>query len=800
MKKLVFAIVFINVCVFSYAQNQVTGVVKDANNGSPIPYATAALLRSDSTAVTGVITGNDGKFVIEKVAAGDYLLQVSFIGYNKEYRRVNVPAQSDLGDISLAESATRMQEVVVSAARPLVAMRADRYVVNVSGNIQSAGRDAMDILRNTPGLLVSQKGDISVLGNSVQVWIDGRPSRMTGEQLQAFLASMQGGEIDRIEVITNPSSRYEAEGAGGIIDIRTKKGLQFGVNGTITAGYRQGRQDRENAGVSMNWRREKFNMFGNYSFNRTNNWEKISQINVMQATDSEITFDQNTTTKSTEAGLRHNMRAGMDYFINPKNILGLIVTAYHSDNGTTAVQGFTDISPTHNGVSHSTADNIRSGNSDGIQVNMNYQSTFDKPGQQLNFDLDYARFFSKPFQKNANGYFDSNDAMINGIEQLRNTNPQTIDVYSAKIDYTQPLWKDARMETGAKIGQSKTDNDLKYDEFIGNDWQTDLDRTNRFVYTEQISAAYININQQLGKINLQAGLRGEYTQSKGEQKTTGEVNETSYFDLFPTFFVNYRASQKHNLGLSYSRRLSRPSYGYLNPFEIINNAYSFHRGNPDLKPAYRNNVQFSYMFGQNLMTSIFYGSINDLIYFTPVEDDATQRFGTTYINFGRYQNISGSINYRHQIVKIWTASLFIDGGYIISTSGDFVNKGFAYWVSLNNTINLTPTLSAELSGRGNSRVHRGYIVVEPAVSFSVGLRQVLLKNKMSISVTVNDLFFTDKEKVNSLYENINYSMVSQYDSRYVNLTLRYNFGSTTVRAARSKQTGIEDETTRAGGR
>ena len=786
------------------AQHQLSGTVKDAADGSPVPYATAALLRPDSSAVTGVITGNDGKFVIEKAAAGDYILQVSFIGYQKVYRNVNVPAQSDLGDVSLTESATRMQEVVVTASRPLVAMRADRYVVNVSGNIQSAGRNAMDILRNTPGLLVSQKGNISVLGSNVQVWIDGRPSRMSGEQLQAFLASMQGDEIDRIEVVTNPSSRYEAEGSGGIIDIKTKRGLQFGVNGTLTLGYRQGRMDRENAGVSLNWRREKFNMFGNYSLNRNNWWQKMDQTNILQTGEGEITLNQSTIGKDSKAGLRNSVRVGIDYFINPTNTFGIIVNAYHAEDGTSSTKGFTDISPTYNGVSYSTADNTSSGNKDGIQVNMNYQSTFANAGQQLNFDIDYARFSSSPFQQNANRYFDTEGVMIGDIEQFSNSNPQKINVFSAKIDYQQPLWENARLETGAKAGQTQTDNDIKYDIFIDNEWKPDFNRSNRFIYTEQISATYINISQRLGKFSLQGGLRGEYTSLKGEQKTTGEVNDTSYFKLFPTFFVNYQASPKHTLNLSYSRRLSRPNYSNLNPFEIALDAYSYTKGNPNLMPAYTHNVQLSHTFAQALMTRISYSSTTDLIMLTPVEDVSTQRTGLIPRNFGRSQQYFGMANYRKQIFKIWTANLTVQGGYLINTSneasGEFVNKGSVLTVQLSNNIVITSTLSAEITGMYMSEVRQGYFVMRPSGNFSIGLRQMLLNNKMTLSLIINDILYSSKESVSAKYENVNNSILLKSDTRYVNLTFRYNFGSTTVRAARSKQTGIEDETTRAGGR
>jgi hypothetical protein len=799
-----FIVLFLSFSVYAHAQYSVTGVIKDANDNSPIPHATAALIRSDSSVVTGRVSNDDGKFVIESVAAGDYLLQVSFLGYEKVNRRVNVPVQSDLGDILLSESTNKLNEVVVSADRPLVENRADRYIVNVSGNIQSAGRDALDILRNTPGLLVDHKGNISLMGNSVQVWIDGRPSQMSGEQLQVFLNSMQGGEIDRIEVITNPSSRYDAEGGGGIIDIRTKKGLQLGANGTLTAGYKQGRKDNQNAGVNLNWRREKFNLFGNYSVNRLNTWKKDSEMNVMQTSVGEITFDQYSTLESSNV-FNHSVRAGMDYFLNPKNILGFIVNAYSVGGGQTDSEGITHISPTYNGIDFSTSNNTMTKNENGIQVNTNYQHTFTKSGQQLNIDLDYARFDSEQLQQTANSYYDPNGTMVGILEQLRHKAPRIIDVYSAKIDYTQPLWKDARMETGAKVSQTKTDNDLKYDVLVGNDWQIDANRTNRFVYSEQIDAAYINLNQQLGKFNLQAGLRGEYTLSKGKQKTTGEGNDTTYFNLFPTFFVNYQASQKHAFGISYSHRLSRPSYDILNPFEVAIDAYSFITGNPYLTPAYTHNIQLSHTFAQALMTRIRYSNITDMIMQIPVEDAATQRHGLSYGNFGKMQSYTAMVNYRKTFFKIWTANMTIQGAYSINTSneasGEFINKGTSLYAQLNNNITITPTLSAELTGMYASRRRFAYYVTQPVGNFSIGFRQTLLKNKMTLSLTVNDILYTmSKATVRAQYENVNYSSRSEYDNRYVNLTLRYNFGSTTVREARNKSTGIEDEASRAGSR
>ena len=802
MKKILL-LLFTGICICTHAQYTITGEVKDAKDNGSIPYATVALMRPDSTVITGVITDDNGKFQLNKVMEGNYLLQVSFLGYEKAYRSVGVPSQSDLGEILLSESENSLGEVVITGSRPLLVNKTDRYIVNVSGNIQSAGRNSLDVLRNTPGLLVDQQGNISALGKTVAVWIDGRPSRMTGEQLRSFLSSMQGNEIDRIEVITNPSSRYDAEGIGGIIDIRTKKGLELGVNGTLTAGFQQGRKDKENAGIELNWRREKFNLSGNYTASLRNNWEKISQVNVMQTPTGAYTFDQTSVLETSKRPVNHQLRAGFDYFINANNMLGFIVKSYYDNETRSNLFGTTHISPLYNGVSYSESDNMQKGSGDGVQLNMNYQSIFKKPGQRLNFDLDYARFSSQSLQNTTNRYYNPSGLQEDTPEQLRHEEPRIIDVYSAKIDYRQPLWENARMETGAKVSQSKTDADMKFDVFIKDRWQADVNRTNRFVYSEQIDAAYLNINQQLGEtINLQAGLRGEYTQSEGEQKTINERNDTTYFNLFPTMYVNWQASDKHNFGLSYSRRLSRPNYESLNTFEVALDAYSFFVGNPNLTPSYTHNIELSYMFGQTLMTRIGYSHTTDLIMRTPIEDATTHRYGTTYSNFGKSRNWQAMIYYSKSIVKRWTANLSLMGMYLTNTSdetsGEFVNKGGSLIAQLSNNLTITSSLSAEVTGLYVSGMRQGYFVIQPQGNLSIGLRQMLFKNKLSLSLNIEDILYTSKDKGRAQYEKVDYYMHYTRDSRYASLTLRYNFGSSTVKAARNKTTGIESEAKRAG--
>ncbi len=794
MKKLLLCIMMLMSIHLLQGQN-IVGTVKDQADGSPVPYATAALLRSDSSAVTGVITGDDGKFVLANIAAGDYLLQVSFIGYEREYRSVNVPTQSNLGEITLTESANKLQEVVVTADRPLVENKADRYIVNVSGNIQSAGRDALDILRNTPGVLVDMKGSVSTMGKEVAIWIDGRPSRLSGNQLQTLLNSLKGDEIDRIEVITNPSSRYDAEGSGGIINIRTKKGLQYGLNGSINVNDQQSHVNRGNIGASLNYRNSKVNLFGNYSIGRYDLWNRMEQIRNLENNDMTTVFNSNTLTKTVSPTIRQQYRLGVDFFINSRNTVGILFNGYNNTGKEEKVSGTTSIINPLDNISSALSENFATGTNRSNQVNVNWQSNFAE-GQHLAIDADYARFYSNPKQNTKNEYLGTDGALIGLPEQLRNANPNTVDLYSIKADYDQPLWKDAKLESGVKVSRSKTDNDLTYEGYIVSDWQIDARQTNRFVYTEDIYAAYFNLSQRLGKFSLQAGLRGEYTRWESEQRTTGEMNDTAYFNLFPTFFVNYQASQANNFGLSYSRRLSRPSYNALNPFEQKVDAYSYIVGNPGLTPSYTHNIELSYSFKQRLMARLAYSHTTDEIVETSISL-GNGDYALTETNFGNSQNLTLMAMYRTPITKFWNIMLMVQSGYLSNKNKGYSSDGIFTQVQLNNSLTITPTLSAEVTGMYVTGAKEGYFEIKPFGSVTLALRQQLLKGKMSIGLTLNDVFNTYIMEGTAKFDQTDYQIRNYQDTRSVNLNFRYNFGSNTVKAARNRRSGIEDEIGRA---
>jgi outer membrane receptor protein involved in Fe transport len=783
-----------------HAQHTLSGTVKDRTDSIAVTYATVALMTADSSIVTGVTTDTAGVFRLSGVRDGDWLVRISFVGYETAYRWVSVPSQSDLGEIRLVESANRLSEVVVTATRPFVEQRVDRYVVNVGSHILTAGRNALDVLRNTPGVLVRPDGGITVMGNVVEIWIDGRPSRLSGAQLNALLTSTQGETIDRIEVITNPSSRYDAAGIGGIINIRTKQGLQYGLNGSVNAGAAKSWVDRENAGLQLNFRNSTVNLFGNYGINRTANRQDIHQTNVAETTEGPVTFDQKTLGKNQTAGIYHQYRLGADFFLSQKSTLGLLVNGYDNGKEKIKVEGNTKITPVYENVDHTTIHNLWTEQTNGLQVNANYQQIFSESGRQLNMDVDYGQFNSKPSQHVTNNYFRTDGNPARDKEQLRHVNPQRIDVYSGKLDYMHPIWENGKLEAGTKSSGSKTDNDLLFEEYTGNRWETDLNQTNRFIYTEQLHAAYLNLSKSWGKWSSQAGIRGEYTVSRGKQRITGAVNDSSYFNIFPTLFINY-SPDNHTLGLSYSRRLRRPSYEQLNPFEIKTDAYSYQAGNPHLTPTYIHNIQLSYRYKQSLMARLSYNHITDLIIFTPVTGDRDVRYGMIPVNFGKRQSFSGMVNWRVSPAKWWNVNLMAEGAYATNNSGqaqdEYSNNGFVGYLSLNNSFSLSHGFSAELSGFYVSRQKQGYFVAEPMGSVSAGIRKSLLDNKLMISLNANDLFRTMNEKVTVQYDRVNYKLVSKRDSRSVTLSVRYSFGSQTVKASRNRRSGIEDEAERA---
>ena len=791
-----FFIAIFSLCLFTAtAQHQLTGTVKDGADGSPVPYATAALLRPDSSAITGVITGNDGKFVIQNVEAGDYIVQISFIGYNKEYRNVNVPAQSDLGDINLTESATRMQEVVVTATRPLVEQKLDRVVVNVAGNIITAGSNINDVLKQLPGLLVDQNGSIRLNGRPATVYIDGRPTRLPTEQLAQMLKGMMGDVVDRVELIANPSSRFEAGMSSAIVNIRLKRDVSLGVNGSVQASA--GFTDHDfisRGGLYLNYRSKKLNIFGNYGYNKMKNYEETWQIRNYDDA-MPVTYDQYTLVRSVSPG--HTLRAGVDGFISPKQTVGFLFTGSFSErDGIFASKA--DITRTDVSIIDSTilSDSWSTNRYSSQMYNLNYRLIISD-GEELTIDADYGKVYARRWQNILNSYIFPNGSEIRLPTEFQYNGPRDIDIFSLKADYAKPFSEKSRMEAGVKAGKTDTDNEILYENRYNDEWVNDRNQSNQFKYTEAVFAGYATYAHKFGKFSAMAGLRAEYTYIKGESPTMDTTFTRGYLGWFPSAYLQYQINEKQGLNLSYSRKINRPGYGILNPFRTYIDPYTFSSGNPNLKPQYPNTITLRYNIG-GYSVNTSYSFVNDVFEKVFIQDDENKNIFITQNNIGKRQDFTLSGYAPIKFSKWYTLNIYAEATcYMVDAlyNGEPLKKDYLEgYASLQHFFTILPTMRANIQMAWVPPCWSGLIARLDGVWWmDAQIEKTFFDKRLSLTLSYNDIFSSNIWIGKIKFGNIDQTFKENYHQRRTMLTARYSFGSQKIRGARNRNVGIEEE-------
>jgi hypothetical protein len=780
------------------AQHQISGTVKDGADGSPVPYATAALLRPDTSAIIGVTTGNDGKFVIQNITAGDYLLQISFIGYQRVYRQVNVPTQSDLGEIFLSESANQLNEVVITGRRALVEQRLDRIVVNVSGNIITSGINVNDLLKQMPGLIVDQNGSVRLNGRPATVYIDGRPTRLPAEQIAQMLNGMMGDVVDRVELIDNPSSRYEAGLSLAIVNIRLKRDASLGINGSAQVGA--GFTDYDFAsrgGLNLNYRSKKLNVFGNYGYSKTPFYQEQEQIRSYDVA-TPVTYDMYNLQRFEMPG--HTIRAGIDGFISPKHTIGFLFTGSFSDrdgalasNSKITRTGFAEIDS-------SVISDTRYTNKYNSQMyNLNYRFNISE-GQELTVDADYGKVYARSWQVIKSRYFDATGAEKRLPSEFQYNGPRNIDVYSLKLDYVKPFEDKSRLEAGIKTGQTVTDNEFVYENRYDGEWVNDPNQSNRFKYTEAVSAAYATYSRQFGKFSAMAGLRTEYTYMKGESPTMDTTFSRSYLDWFPSAYVQYQINEKQALNLSYSRKLNRPGYSLLNPFRTYADPFTSASGNPDLQPEYLNTIALRYNIGgYNISAS--YNAVNDVIEKYFEMDDTNRNINITSDNLGKRQSFTLNGFAPIPIAKWYALNINVQVGYnMIDALYDNEQVKIDYFnasASAQHSFTILPTLRANIQMMYMNPTRAGIIAeLDDFWMINGQIEKTFFNRRLSLTLSCNDIFpmfYTGK--IN--FGNVNQTFRENMHQRQTMLTARYTFGSQQIRAARNRTVGIEGEMGRA---
>ena len=542
----------------------IKGSVVDSR-GEAMPFVTISVLAQDSTLLTGAITDDEGRYEIDlstfNLQRSTFILQASYVGYKTAFGGP---------DFVLREETERLKEVEVKAKKPLIERQMDKLVVNVSASPLSAGSNGNDILRRAPGVRIDKDGNITVNGKAVEIWVDGKPSYLSGQQLKAMLDGTDGNTIEKIEIISNPSAKYDASGQGGIINIKTKRNMMKGLNGMLSAGY-----GGMYFGDVKRWlSQEMFSLMLNYRGEKTYTFGQFTQVFAQNDIDFESYRETPALKNYSYSDYAMNfqyymLKVGNDWYIDSLNTFGFILQVPFMDVDQHIVPG------------RNSAYMIQG--ADTTNSTTNSQNRLKAP-QETNYD--------KPF---------------GGINSLGIDikSKQIVNIYSAKMDFQTKFWKTGMIEAGVKYALSSTDNDMTTDSTRNGDVRpTDH---NAFRYDEHVAAAYISVGKQFGEHwSVKLGLRGEYTFSHGDWKDDGmdSIINKSYFDPFPTAYVGYtskplgKIQQPISVSASYTRRIKRPNYWMLNPFTSYVDAYSIQKGNTNLTPEFNNDVELHFSWTQ----------------------------------------------------------------------------------------------------------------------------------------------------------------------------------------------------------
>ena len=803
------------------AQNTISGRVMDGNQNEPLPLVTVSVLTADSSVVDGTIADIDGFYKL-KNDKGGVMLAFSFVGYDTQYEPI-----ADNLEVHLMPNAMLLQTVQVTAKAPIIEQQMDKLVMNVAQSAFAQGNNALDLLRKAPGVSIDKDGNVKLNGQAVSVWIDGRPSQLDGKSLEALLRSTDGSSIDKIEVIANPSAKYDAEGQGGIINIKTKRNFKQGFNGTLTAnaggmGYHRELEMTDPANscyvnqdisLNLNYRSAKTNTF--LQLSESTNELGVDVISTTDLISSGIDFFQKSVSRYDAEFSTYSLKLGNDWFIDNKNTLGFIVTVpfnrmtqWADTNANRAYQQMAD-AITQQTMSYALTDYRFTQ----YMGNVNYTHTFNEAKMsELTANLDYMHFVNGSDNPLNNYYLIPSQQLDWHGDNIRDVictdlhSDRIVDVYSAKADWQSLVLGMFLMEAGGKYAFTHTDNSMHHLE-IFNDVET-VNTTTGFDYDEHIGALYATLAGQIpGGFTAKLGLRGEYTYAYNSQNTVKQ----DYFDLFPTAYVGYNTSDMmKRFGISYTRRIQRPNYNQLNPFQNYIDAHTSNMGNPDLVPCYSNSFNLTAGFGQYVTLTGTYMHNTDVIGYTPQLNPITGDQILFADNIGENNLLGGSLTLSElplgkHITLMVSANLFDFHSKTPSTmlladvpssmEASDVHSLFASGYGC-LTFMLPKDWKLQFDGFVTSPVTQGYMHVGWNYSANFAVKKTAFDGRLLFSLSVDDIFRTMNSSF-GVY--MNGTQVSLYDQTHLMQTikvgLQWNFG-TAQKPLKQRKVGTLDEASR----
>lgn len=775
----------------------ITGKVLDENKSS-VEYATVTLLsQKDSSLVKGEVSDENGAFEVDHVPQGDYLVSISSVGFQKYAAAISLDHSLDLGNINLKKDAAELNEVVVQGTKPLIERDNEKLVMNVETSSLSSAGNALDVLQRAPGVVVDNDGNIRLKGKQgVLVMIDGKETYLSPEQLANQLRNMPADNISKVEVISNPGAKYEAEGNAGIINIVTKKNKRHGFNGGISAGVSKGQYWGTNESLNLNYRTKKVNLFGNYSFDI---YDRGQTLDVHR----NIMYNDVLSQISEESILEHesttgNAKTGIDYFINDKHTIGFVASGYLSPENdyNNTMASFSNAS---NDLQSSSSNNgVNNGHYKNISLNLNYDGKFDTLGRELKADADYSYYNNSSDANYTTHFFDASGNETGTPYQEFDFNPTTVDIKSIKIDYTRPLKKIGTLDLGMKSSYVITDNDLQVNTIMNGEMIPDSSRSNHFKYSENINAGYVNFSHHWKKVSIQAGLRGEQTVAEGNSVSLENTFHHNYFQLFPSISVSDDINDRNSINLSYSRRIDRPAYQQLDPFVYYLDQYLYEQGNPNLQPQLTHSLSFTYMYKQTYSITFDYALTTNNLVELFYQIDSTH---TTYVTPGNFDNqnyYDVTVYAPFTITKWWNVTPVVTVYYIDQNTNylgeEFKSSKLSLSANLQNSFQFPKGFSADVTAMYQSPGIWSVATFKGFGDITAGITKQLLKGKAKMKLSVSDIFYTNFIDGSIQYANLDGTFLQHNDTRRANLTFTYNFGK--QQASRDHRSSDEEEKSR----
>lgn len=688
-----------------------------------------------------------------------------------------------------------LQEVVVRANKPFIEKQPDKTILNIQNDLVAGGGTLFEAIQRAPGISVTNDETLMMSGKSgIQVYIDGRPTQLSDRDLANWLKASPAALVSTIEIITNPSGKYDAQGNAGIINIRLKKNTQQGFNGNLNGAYTQAQHYRANINTNLNYRLGKVNVFANAAYSNNKQHTDGSIYRLLTENGVHKTFDNQTV--DIDKGKSANLRLGADWYVNNKTTVGLLIreNAYQNPMETPGTTFMRSKGQLDSALRTSNSNEYNTSNR-GYNLNYKWQDT---SGTEWNIDADFTRF------NNANGGLIETDLLnVSGNKVGFTANDlqvrTNIDILSFKADYTTMLKSlKTKLEAGVKSAFSNTKNDMDAFYLENGNMQPDSGRTNDFNYNEKVYAGYLNLKHQSGKWQYQVGLRGELSNIAGRSKNLdGAViskPDTSYFNLFPSAFARYTLNEKNSLGISVSRRINRPSYQDLNPFEYLYDNYTSEKGNPYLRPSYLTNVELNYNYRGALDVTLGRSQTND--YFQTVSEQNGNYASATQYNVGKQHNWFLNLSLGLPITGWWYSYNSLNSFYNTYkgriAEGEISTSAFGIGWYTNQGFTLKKNWKLQLSSWGSSGTKDALFKTSWLGSVDLGASKSWADGKWNARLTVLDIFNTQRWKQQVNFGEMHYTYQRKWESRGIRLQVNWKFGKTSFKA-RERNIGNEAE-------